>query len=121
MEASRTSSSSQRLASTFETIIESPEADINTIPIVRSEQLITSSSRDIPVSVQELFHVGKAAGVGTSSQLLDRENELLPSIKDVFGPQKDKRSSEGVEPHVFQGKGPKDKSLVEKPKNFLTG
>ncbi|MBW0579328.1 hypothetical protein O181_119043 [Austropuccinia psidii MF-1] len=32
-----------------------------------------------PVSVQELIYGGKEEGVRTSSQLVDRENELLPS------------------------------------------
>ena len=37
MEDARTSTSSQRLASTFEPLIESPEADITAIAVVRPE------------------------------------------------------------------------------------
>ncbi|MBW0578653.1 hypothetical protein O181_118368 [Austropuccinia psidii MF-1] len=49
MEDSRTSTSSQRLDSTFDTIIESPEADITAIPVVRPESFPAGRNRDIPV------------------------------------------------------------------------
>ncbi|MBW0575519.1 hypothetical protein O181_115234 [Austropuccinia psidii MF-1] len=39
MEDSRTSTRSQRLASTFDTLIESPEADITAIAVVRHESV----------------------------------------------------------------------------------
>ncbi|MBW0577370.1 hypothetical protein O181_117085 [Austropuccinia psidii MF-1] len=96
MEDSRTSTSYQRLASTFETPIESPEADITTIPVDRPESFPTGSNRDIPVSVQVLIYGGKAAG-------------------------KDRRTSEGLKTHVLKGKSPTDKSLVEKPKHVVRG
>ncbi|MBW0463759.1 hypothetical protein O181_003474 [Austropuccinia psidii MF-1] len=60
MEDARTSTSSQRLANTFSTLIESPEADITAIA-VRPESLPTGSSRDIPVSVQKLVYYSKTA------------------------------------------------------------
>ncbi|MBW0472141.1 hypothetical protein O181_011856 [Austropuccinia psidii MF-1] len=78
-------------------------------------------NRDIPVSVQELVYGGKAAGVGTSDKSLDRNNELLSSSEEVHGPRKDRRTSEGWETHVLQGKSPTDKSWVEKPKHFVRG
>ncbi|MBW0502057.1 hypothetical protein O181_041772 [Austropuccinia psidii MF-1] len=77
MEDSRASTSSQRLARTFATCIESPEADITDIPVVRSEQLPTRRSRNIPVSVQELVYGRKEEGVRNSAQLMDRDNEFL--------------------------------------------
>ncbi|MBW0553007.1 hypothetical protein O181_092722 [Austropuccinia psidii MF-1] len=92
MEDSQTSTSAQRLASTFEPLIESPEADINAIA-VRPESLPTGSSRDIPVSVQELVYCSKAARVGTSPKSLDRHPELIYS----------------------------NQSLVEKPKHVIRG
>ncbi|MBW0554740.1 hypothetical protein O181_094455 [Austropuccinia psidii MF-1] len=97
MEDSRTSTSSQRLASIFDSFIESPEAYITSIPVVRSEELPTSSRRDITVSVQELVCGRKAEVVVTSSQIVDRDNELLPSSEGALGPRKDTRASEGVE------------------------
>ncbi|MBW0514404.1 hypothetical protein O181_054119 [Austropuccinia psidii MF-1] len=103
MEDARTSTSSQRLASTFEALIESPEAYITAIPVVRPEPFPTGSNRDIPVSVQELVHGRKAAGVGTSAKSLDRHNELFSSSKEVHGPRKDRRTSEGLDTHVFRG------------------
>ncbi|MBW0526926.1 hypothetical protein O181_066641 [Austropuccinia psidii MF-1] len=77
MEDARTSTSSQRLASTFDTLIERPEDDITAIPVVRPESYPTGNSEDIPVSVQELVYGDKTAGLGTSSKSLDRDHELL--------------------------------------------
>ncbi|MBW0590191.1 hypothetical protein O181_129906 [Austropuccinia psidii MF-1] len=76
MEDARTSTSSQRLASTFEPLIERPEADITDIA-VRPESLPTGSSRDIPVPVQELVYGSKTERVGTSSKSLDRNHDHI--------------------------------------------
>ncbi|MBW0583054.1 hypothetical protein O181_122769 [Austropuccinia psidii MF-1] len=108
MEDSRTSTSSQRLASIFETLIESPEDEITSIPVVRPESFPTGHNRNIPVSIQELVDGRKAAGVGTSAKSLDRHNELISSIEDIHGPKKDRGSSEGLETHVLQRKSPTD-------------
>ncbi|MBW0490438.1 hypothetical protein O181_030153 [Austropuccinia psidii MF-1] len=121
MEDARTSTSSQRLASQFETLIESPESDITAIPAFRPESFPTGSNRDIPVPVQELVYGGKATGVGTSAKSLDRNNELLSSSKEAHGPRKDRRTSGGLDTHVLQGTSPTDKSLVEKPKHAVRG
>ncbi|MBW0541119.1 hypothetical protein O181_080834 [Austropuccinia psidii MF-1] len=82
---------------------------------------LTSSQRDISVSVKELVYGGKAAGVGTSAKSLDRPNELLSSSEEVHGPRKDRGTSEGLDTHVLQGTSPTDKSFVEKSKNFIRG
>ncbi|MBW0493541.1 hypothetical protein O181_033256 [Austropuccinia psidii MF-1] len=102
MEDARTSTSSQWLASTFETLIESPEAEIAAIPVVRPESFTTGNNRNIPVSIQELVHGGKAAGVGTSAKSLDSHNELISSSEKVHGPRKERGSSEGFDTHVLQ-------------------
>ncbi|MBW0579195.1 hypothetical protein O181_118910 [Austropuccinia psidii MF-1] len=121
MEDARTSASSQRLSRTFDTLIESPEAEITAIPVVRPESFPTGSNRDISVSVQELVYGLKEAGVGTSAKSLDRNKELLSSSEEVHGPRKDRRTSEGLDTHVVQGTSPTDKSLVEKPKHVVRG
>ncbi|MBW0516642.1 hypothetical protein O181_056357 [Austropuccinia psidii MF-1] len=121
MEDSRTSTSSQRLASTFYIIIESPEAEITAIPVFRPEPFPTGNNRNIPVSVQEPVYGGKAAGVQASAKSLDRHNELISSGEEVHGPRKDRGSCEGLDTHVLQRKGSTDESLVEKPKNFVKG
>ncbi|MBW0470707.1 hypothetical protein O181_010422 [Austropuccinia psidii MF-1] len=121
MEDSRTSTSSQMLASTFDTLIESPEADITAITVVRPEPFPTGNNRDIPVSVQELVYGSKTKGVGTSAKSLDRHNELLSSRESVHGPRKDRGPSGGLDTHVLQRKSPTDKSLAEKPKHFVRG
>ncbi|MBW0530274.1 hypothetical protein O181_069989 [Austropuccinia psidii MF-1] len=121
MEDSRASTSYQRLASTFDTLIESPEADITAIPVVRPESFPEGRNSNIPVSVQELVYGGKAAGVGTSTKSLDSQNELLSSSEDVHGPRKVRRTSERLDTHVLQGTSPTDKSLVGKPKHVVRG
>ncbi|MBW0533026.1 hypothetical protein O181_072741 [Austropuccinia psidii MF-1] len=121
MEYARTSTSSQKLASTFEALIEIPEADIAAIPVVRPESFPAGSNRNLPVSVQELVYGGKAEGLGTSSKSLDRLNELLSSGEEVHGPSKERRTSEGLDTHVMQGTSPTDESLVEKSKHVVRG
>ncbi|MBW0575326.1 hypothetical protein O181_115041 [Austropuccinia psidii MF-1] len=121
MEDARTSTSSQKLASTFYTLIESPEADITAIAIVRPESLSTGNNRDIPVSVQELVYGSKTAAVGTSPKSLDRHHELISSSEEVHGARKDRGTSGGLETHVLQSTSPTDKSLVKKPKNVIRG
>ncbi|MBW0560173.1 hypothetical protein O181_099888 [Austropuccinia psidii MF-1] len=121
MEDARTSTSSQRLTSIFDTIIEIPEVEITAIPVFRTESFPTGRNRDIPVSEQELLYGSKAAGVGTSAKSLDWQNELLTSSEEVNGPRKDRRTSEGLETHVLQGTSPTDETLVEKPKHVVRG
>ncbi|MBW0570786.1 hypothetical protein O181_110501 [Austropuccinia psidii MF-1] len=103
MEDSRTSNSCQRSAITFDTLIESPEADITAIPIVTPESFLAGSNRDIPVSVQELVYCGKAAGVGTSAKSLDRNKEQLYSNKSLA--EKSKHVVRGPEEEVGPRKG----------------
>ncbi|MBW0580356.1 hypothetical protein O181_120071 [Austropuccinia psidii MF-1] len=120
MEDARTSTSSQRLARTFETLIESPEADIMVIA-VRPESLSTGNNRNIPVSVQELVYGSKTERVGTSPKSLDRHHELISSSEEVHGARKDRGTSEGLDTHVLQRKSPTDESLIEKPKHVIRG
>ncbi|MBW0570017.1 hypothetical protein O181_109732 [Austropuccinia psidii MF-1] len=94
----RTSTSSQKLARTFDTLIESPEAEINAIPVFRPESFPAGNNGDIPVSVQELVYGGKAAGVGTACK-------------------KNRGTSEGLETPFLKGTSPTDKRLVEKPQH----
>ncbi|MBW0560340.1 hypothetical protein O181_100055, partial [Austropuccinia psidii MF-1] len=121
IEDARASTSSQRLARTFDTLIESPEANITAIPVARPESFPAGNNRDIPVSVQELVYGGKAERVGISEKSLDRHNELLSSSEEVHEPREYRRASKGLDTHFFQGKSPTDKSLVEKPKHVVRG
>ncbi|MBW0566725.1 hypothetical protein O181_106440 [Austropuccinia psidii MF-1] len=121
MEDARASTSSQRLARTFDTLIESQEADITVIAVVRPESLSTRNNREIPESVKELVYGSKTATVGTSSKSLDRHHELISSSEEVHGTRKDRGTSEGLDTHVLQRKSPTDKSLVEKPKHVIRG
>ncbi|MBW0591797.1 hypothetical protein O181_131512 [Austropuccinia psidii MF-1] len=120
MEDSKTFTSSKRLASTFDTLIKSPESDITAIS-VRPESLPTGSSRDIPVSVQELAYGSKTARGGTSPKSLDRHHELISSSEEVRGARKDRGTSEALDTHVLQRTSPTDKSLFEKPKHVIRG
>ncbi|MBW0579500.1 hypothetical protein O181_119215 [Austropuccinia psidii MF-1] len=83
IEDARTSTSLQRLARTFDTLIESKEADMTAIPFVRPEPFQTGSNRNIPVSVQELVYDSKEAGVGVSSKYLDRHNGLILQVLNM--------------------------------------
>ncbi|MBW0561546.1 hypothetical protein O181_101261 [Austropuccinia psidii MF-1] len=92
------------LAGTFDTLIESQEADITSIPVVRPISFPTGSNRDIPVSAQKLVYGSKAAGMGTSAKSLDRQNELISLSEDIHGPRKDRRTSEGGNPCLARDK-----------------
>ncbi|MBW0555753.1 hypothetical protein O181_095468 [Austropuccinia psidii MF-1] len=115
MEDARTSTSFQRLASTFDTLIESPEADITAINVVRPGSLSTDNNRDIPVSVQELAYSGKTR-VGTSPKSLDRNHELISSSGEVHGARKARGTSEGLDTHVFQRASPTEKAWFKRQK-----
>ncbi|MBW0495190.1 hypothetical protein O181_034905 [Austropuccinia psidii MF-1] len=121
MEDARTFISSQRLSRAFDTLFESPEADITAIPVVRPESFPTGNSGAIPVLVQELAYGFKAAEVGTSAKPLDRDHELLSSSKNVFEPRKDGGTYEWLDTNVLQITSPNNKCLVEKPKHFVRG
>ncbi|MBW0587741.1 hypothetical protein O181_127456 [Austropuccinia psidii MF-1] len=83
MEDSRAFTSSQRLSSTLNTLIESPEAEITSITVVRPEQFPTGNNRNISISVQELVYGSNATVVGTSSKSLYKHNEFLSSSEEV--------------------------------------
>ncbi|MBW0563280.1 hypothetical protein O181_102995 [Austropuccinia psidii MF-1] len=114
MEDARTSTSSQRLAITFDTLIESPEAEITTIAVVRPESLSTGNNRDITVSVHEIVYGRKTARVGTSPKSVDRHHDIRSSNEEAYGARKDRGTSEGLDTHVLQRTSATDKSLVEK-------
>ncbi|MBW0541463.1 hypothetical protein O181_081178 [Austropuccinia psidii MF-1] len=98
----------------------SPE-ERNKWKILELPQVPKGNNTDIPVSVEELVYFRKATGVGTSSNYLDRHNELLSSSEEVHAPKKDRGSSEGLYTHGLQRTSPQDKSFVEKPKCFVKG
>ncbi|MBW0587624.1 hypothetical protein O181_127339 [Austropuccinia psidii MF-1] len=111
MEDSRNSTSSKSLSRTFETLIESAESEITAFPIVRTEPFPTGNNRDIPVSVQELVYGSKEAGLGASSESLDRHNQLISLSEELHEPRKDRGPSEGLDTNFVQRKSPTDKSL----------
>ncbi|MBW0545361.1 hypothetical protein O181_085076 [Austropuccinia psidii MF-1] len=73
------------------------------------------------ISVQGLVYGSKVEGVETSAKPLDKDHELLYSSKEALGPSKERGPSEGLDSHLLQRKSPKDKGLIEKPKNFFRG
>ncbi|MBW0588631.1 hypothetical protein O181_128346 [Austropuccinia psidii MF-1] len=94
MENARTSTSSQRLARTFDTFIESPEADIAAIPVVGPESCPTGNNRDIPVSVQELVYGGKAAvEKPTDKSLVEKPKHAVRGPEEEVGPRKGQQLS----------------------------
>ncbi|MBW0510122.1 hypothetical protein O181_049837 [Austropuccinia psidii MF-1] len=121
MEDAKSSTSSQRLASTFKTLHDSPEAETTAISVFRPESVSTGNNRDIPVSVQQLVYGRKTERVGTSPKSLDRHHELISSSQEAHGARKERRTSEGLDTHVLQRTSPTDKSLVEKQKHVIRG
>ncbi|MBW0472950.1 hypothetical protein O181_012665 [Austropuccinia psidii MF-1] len=95
------------------------QKDKNVSPEERHKWRIPNLS-PVP-KVQELFDGSKEAGVGISTKSLDSYNELLYSSEEAHGPRKDSRPSEGLQTHILQRKGPKDKSFVKIPKHFVRG
>ncbi|MBW0580689.1 hypothetical protein O181_120404 [Austropuccinia psidii MF-1] len=93
----------------------------NASPEERSEQLPADRTGYIPVSVQELVYGRKATRVGTSSKPLDRENELLSSMKVDHGPRKESRPSEWLDTHSLERISPQAKVFLAKPENFVRG
>ncbi|MBW0521820.1 hypothetical protein O181_061535 [Austropuccinia psidii MF-1] len=118
MEDARTFTISQRLNRSFDTLFESPEADITAIPVVRPESFPTGNNRNIPVSIQELVYGGKAAGVLTSSKSLANKNELISSSEEINGPRKDRGYFEVLDTHFLKRRSPTNKSLVENQRMF---
>ncbi|MBW0554605.1 hypothetical protein O181_094320 [Austropuccinia psidii MF-1] len=112
MENARASTSSQMLSITFDTLIESSEAEITAIAI-RTESLPTDSSRDIPVSIQKLVYGSKKAQVGTSPKYFYKHHELISSSEEAHGARKDRGTFEGLDSHVLPRTSPTDKSLVK--------
>ncbi|MBW0572914.1 hypothetical protein O181_112629 [Austropuccinia psidii MF-1] len=119
MEDSRTSTSTKGLSRISDPLLESPEAELTEIPVVRCEQISQRSSRDIPVSVQVTVYGSKETRVGPSSQIVDRDNELAPSSEEALGTRKDRRPSVMLESNVCLRETPTDKSLVEKPQHYI--
>ncbi|MBW0510413.1 hypothetical protein O181_050128 [Austropuccinia psidii MF-1] len=113
MEDSRASTSFQRLSRTFKTLLESKEADITAIPVVRSEHFPTGRSGDIPVSVQELAYGRKTARMGASAKPLDREMNYYLQVKKFFGPEKTGDLLKGCTLISCKGKVQKIKAWLE--------
>ncbi|MBW0517437.1 hypothetical protein O181_057152 [Austropuccinia psidii MF-1] len=103
MEDTRTSTSSQRLASTVDTLIGSPEAEITALAVFRPESLSTGNNRDIPVPIQELVYGGKAARVVASLKSLDRHHELISSSEEVHGAKNTEELLKGWTPMSCKG------------------
>ncbi|MBW0466857.1 hypothetical protein O181_006572 [Austropuccinia psidii MF-1] len=59
--------------------------------------------------------------MGTSSNSLDRNNELFSSSDEVHWPRKNRGPFEGLDIHVLQRTSPTDKSFVEKARYFFRG
>ncbi|MBW0591217.1 hypothetical protein O181_130932 [Austropuccinia psidii MF-1] len=121
MEDARTSTSSQRLASTFDTLIESPESDITALAVVIPESLSTGNNRYIPVSVQELVYGIKTARVVTFPKSLDRHHELLSSSEEVHGPKNTEELLKGLTPMSCKGQVQQIKAWLKKPKHVIRG
>ncbi|MBW0580666.1 hypothetical protein O181_120381 [Austropuccinia psidii MF-1] len=103
MEDTRPSTSAQRLASTFDTLIETPEAGITAIDVVRPESLSTGNNIDIPVSVKQLVYGGKGESVGTSPKSWIGTMNSYLQVKKFMGPEKTEELLKGWTPMSCKG------------------
>ncbi|MBW0479204.1 hypothetical protein O181_018919 [Austropuccinia psidii MF-1] len=113
MEDTRTLTSSHRLATNFETLLQSQKADIITFPVLISESPPGSSSRDIPLSVQKLIYYREEEEVENCVQLVDTENELLPPSEDVLWTERTQEILKGWTPIYLKGKFQKTKAWLK--------
>ncbi|MBW0568534.1 hypothetical protein O181_108249 [Austropuccinia psidii MF-1] len=89
MEYFRTSTISQRLDRSFDTLLEILGSEMTAILVVRYEKITGRRSIDIPVSVKEMVYGGKEAGVGISENIVDRDNEIISPSEEALGSGKD--------------------------------
>ncbi|MBW0589763.1 hypothetical protein O181_129478 [Austropuccinia psidii MF-1] len=68
-----------------------------------------------------MIYGGKAEGLGTSSQRLDRENELLPSGEEALASRKDIGDSERMNSNVFKREILQYQGLFDKRKHIIKG
>ncbi|MBW0589667.1 hypothetical protein O181_129382 [Austropuccinia psidii MF-1] len=113
MEDSRTSTSSQRLASNFDTLMESPEADITAIA-VRPKSLPTGSSRDIPVIRRRSCPRQGQHPSGSSPSIHQQKSALTSAKKAQANP---KYQSEGQEKGKGKGKAQVEQALPSELQN----
>ncbi|MBW0524894.1 hypothetical protein O181_064609 [Austropuccinia psidii MF-1] len=113
MEDVRASISSQRLASTFDTFIESTEADINAISAVRPEPFPTGNNRDIPVSVEELSYGRKETVVELLPSLWIGKMSSYLQVNTFMGPGKTEDLLKGLTPMYCKGQVQQIKALLK--------
>ncbi|MBW0542829.1 hypothetical protein O181_082544 [Austropuccinia psidii MF-1] len=93
-ENSRASTSFQRLAGPFETLIESPKAGIINIPVVRPDSFQTGNSGIIPVSVQELLDTYFLQGTSPKDKnLVKKSKHFVRGPEERVGPKEVKHPS----------------------------
>ncbi|MBW0485190.1 hypothetical protein O181_024905 [Austropuccinia psidii MF-1] len=120
MEDARTSNSAQRLFNTFETLIERPEADITAILILDLNHFKQATIEIYQPQYKNWFMEAKqqewellpSLWIGTMSSYLQVKNFKSMEIQRTFW---------GLDTHVLQRTSPTDRSLVEKPKDFVRG
>ncbi|MBW0583000.1 hypothetical protein O181_122715 [Austropuccinia psidii MF-1] len=117
MEDSRTSTSSHRLATPFDILFESPEAEITAIPVFRPESFPTGNGQDISVSVQELVYGCKAAGVVKKPKHFVRGPEERVFPKEGQNPSGSSQASTSKNlPQKVPNKGKQKSKGKAKPK-----
>ncbi|MBW0504673.1 hypothetical protein O181_044388 [Austropuccinia psidii MF-1] len=103
MEDARASTSSQRIDRIFDTLMESPEAEI-IVFILLDLNHFQQTTIDIYQSLYKNCH-----------------HELISSSEEVHGSRKDRGTSEGIDTHVLERTSSTDKILVEKPQHVIRG
>ncbi|MBW0537479.1 hypothetical protein O181_077194 [Austropuccinia psidii MF-1] len=113
MEYARTSTSLQRLFSTFDTPIKSPEAEITPISVLRPESFSEVKNRHIPVSVQELVYGCKAEEWKHLPSLWIGTMNSYLQVKKFMGSEKTEELMRGWTPMSCTGKVQQIKSWLK--------
>ncbi|MBW0533299.1 hypothetical protein O181_073014 [Austropuccinia psidii MF-1] len=87
--------------------------------VLRVEKIASGSHGNISVPVQKLVQRSQGRGVGNSSKTLEGGHELLFTHQEVSGSREEHRTLRRMVSLVLQGKGKKDKKLVEEQKSFI--
>ncbi|MBW0514658.1 hypothetical protein O181_054373 [Austropuccinia psidii MF-1] len=87
IEDARNLTSSQRLASTFYTILESPEAEITDITVVISEKLSASSNGIYQSQYKNWFIAASGRTILEDESLVDKPKHFVRGPEEIVGPK----------------------------------
>ncbi|MBW0533737.1 hypothetical protein O181_073452 [Austropuccinia psidii MF-1] len=119
MEYARASTSSQRLVSTFDPLLETSEPDITSVALIRSESISGLIHVDIPVPVKELVHGSQGTRLRESTMPENGDHDLLLPHQELPVSKKYSEPPKRLDPSKVKREGEKDKDLAQRPKSVI--